>query len=216
MRQITVATARSLWRLGCIGCPTGDILGRYTMYEKMSAQFDGRDLGDRVLSVSHSRKLCGFLGARDSVILEANYPEHSLGNLPFAPNSFSAVVSDQVLEHIGCPPEQAVAEVLRVLRPGGFAIHTTGFVMPYHGAIDNADLDHGDFWRFSPSGLMLLHAKYSEVIAADGWGNSFTALLGGLGLLHVPVPKAPWHPFNKLARMNRRSYAFVVWIIARK
>jgi hypothetical protein len=64
------------------------------------------------------------------------------------------VVSDQVLEHIACAPEQAVAEVFRVLRPGGFAVHTTAFMMGYPGAADFSDLDNGDFWRFSPSGLM--------------------------------------------------------------
>src|SRR5262249_4403719 len=36
-------------------------------------------------------------------------------------------------------------------------------------------------------------------------GNFLTPLLGGLGLLHMPVPEASWHPFNKLARLNRRS-----------
>lgn len=186
------------------------------MYKRIRAQFADRNLGDRILSISHSRKLCTLLGAQDSAILEANYPEHSIGDLHFESNSFSAVVSDQVMEHIACPPEQATAEVFRVLRPGGFAVHTTCFVMPYHGAANDRDLSNGDFWRFSPSGLMRLHAKYSEIIAADGWGNTLTPLLGGLGLLHMPVPEASWHPFNMLARLDRRSYAFVVWIIARK
>jgi SAM-dependent methyltransferase len=186
------------------------------MYKKLGEQFAGHDLGDRVLSISHSRKLCTRLGAQESAILDANYPEHSLADLRFAANSFSAVVSDQVLEHIACPPEQAVAEVFRVLRPGGFAVHTTAFMMGYHGAADFSDLDNGDFWRFSPSGLMRLHARYAEVIAADGWGNVLIPLLGGLGLLWAPVPEASWHPFNKLARLNRPSYAWVVWIIARK
>jgi SAM-dependent methyltransferase len=216
LRKIAVAAARSLWSAGCVGCETGDILGRYVMYKKLGEQFAGHDLGDRVLSISHSRKLCSLLGAQESAILDANYPEHSLADLRFAANSFSAVVSDQVLEHIACPPEQAVAEVFRVLRPGGFAVHTTAFMMGYHGAADFSDLDNGDFWRFSPSGLMRLHARYAEVIAADGWGNVLIPLLGGLGLLWAPVPEASWHPFNKLARLNRPSYAWVVWIIARK
>jgi SAM-dependent methyltransferase len=190
IRQVVIATARSLWSFGCIGCTTGDILGRYAMYQRIRAQFTDCDIGDRVLSVSHSRKLCALLGAQERSVVEANYPEHSIGNLPFESNSFSAVVSDQVIEHIACAPEQAVAEVFRVLRPGGYAVHTTCFMMPYHGSADDRDLDNGDFWRISPGGLTLLHAKYSEVIAADGWGNPLTPLLGGLGLLHVPVPEA--------------------------
>jgi hypothetical protein len=111
LRNIVIAAARSLWSAGCVGCATGDILGRYVMYKKLGVQFAGRDLGDRILSISHSRKLCALLGAQESAILEANYPEHSLANLRFESKSFSALVSDQVLEHVACPPEQAVAEV---------------------------------------------------------------------------------------------------------
>ena len=104
------------------------------------------------------------------------------------------------------------------MKPGGLAIHTTCFFTPYHGAgdFDFNDTANGDFWRFTQSGLGRLHKDYSEVIVADGWGNPLMPLLGGLGLVHMPVPDARWHPFNKLARMNRRSYAFVVWVVARK
>ena len=211
-----VATARSLWRVGCIGCTTGDILGRYTMYEKIWRQFAGRYLGDRVLSVSHSRNLCGLLGARGL--------RNSGSELSGALDRQSAVRAEQLFrggqrpsDGTHCSPAGAGCRgrVLRIAPRRICDLHDV-----FHDALSRRGrqrrLDHGDFWRFSPSGLMLLHAKYSEVIAADGWGNSLTALLGGLGLLHVPVPKAPWHPLNKLARMNWRSYAFVVWIIARK
>lgn len=208
--------AQTLWKASCLGCRLGEPLTRYSMYRKICSQFAGQDLGDRILSISYSRKLCHPLGAPDAAIADANYPEHSIEKLNFDSNSFSAVVSDQVLEHVACTPSEAVNEVYRVLRPRGWAIHTTCFLTPYHGADDVSDLENGDFWRFTPSRLVRLHRNYSEIIAADGWGNPMMPLLGGLGLVRMPVPESPWHPLNKLARIERKSYAYVVWIIARK
>jgi SAM-dependent methyltransferase len=186
------------------------------MYKKLIGTLGGQSLGDRVLSVSHSKKLCHLLGADDASIVEANYPEQRIDKLSFPNESFSAVVSDQVFEHIECTPSEAVAEVTRVLRPGGLAIHTTCFMTPYHGSSDHSDLVDGDFWRFTASGLARLHKDYSGVLVADGWGNASMPLIGLLGLTRMPVPEASWHPLNMLARANRPSYAFVVWVVARK
>jgi SAM-dependent methyltransferase len=188
-RTITSEVARAIWGALCIGCRRGEILGRYRMYQALRSQLAGRTLGERVLSISHSRKLCALLGARENSVVEVNYPPHSLDHLPFESERFSAVVSDQVLEHISCTPSEAVNEVYRVLCPGGIAIHTTCFMTPYHGSRDPKDLDNADFWRITPSGLARLHMNYSEIITADGWGNPLLPMLGGLGLLHVAVPE---------------------------
>lgn len=216
IRKLTSGLARAIWEILCIGCPRGEIFGRYRMYQALCSQLAGRILGDRVLAISHSRKLCVLLGAKENAIIDVNYPEHTMDNLPFNSEYFSAVVSDQVLEHIACTPSEAVDEVYRVLCPGGIAVHTTCFMTPYHGSSDPKDLDDADFWRFTPSGLARLHRNYSEVIAADGWGNPLLPLLGGLGLLHVPVPEPAWHPLNRLACINRMSYASMVWVAAAK
>jgi SAM-dependent methyltransferase len=186
------------------------------MYQALRSQLAGRILGERVLSISHSRKLCALLGAKENSIVEANYPQVSIDHLPFVSEYFSAVVSDQVLEHVACTPSEAVDEVYRVLCPGGIAVHTTCFMMPYHGSSDPKNLDNADFWRYTPSGLARLHMNYSEIIVADGWGNPLLPVLGGLDLLHMPVPEVTWHPLNRLACMNRRSYASTVWVAAVK
>lgn len=186
------------------------------MYKALEAEPRAHIARGPVLSVSHSVSLVERLGEPGLEIVEANYPTHKINQLGFPDNTFEAVVSDQVLEHIECSPTDAVREVLRVLKPGGLAIHTTCFMTPYHGSGRQDDIENGDFWRFTPSGLARLHADYSEIITADGWGNTLMPLLGGLGLVRMPVPEASWHPFNKLARMNRASYAFVVWVVARK
>jgi hypothetical protein len=208
--------ARALWRLSSLGCSKGPSIVRYVMYESIRAQTKDLQLGDRILTISHSRRLCGLAGGSQEHVTEANYPEQSFCKLDLPSNTYTAVLSDQVLEHISCHPQQAIDEAYRVLAPGGIAIHTTCFMTPYHGSKDYSDVKDGDYWRFTPSGLALLHHKYSKVIVADGWGNPLMPLLGSLRLINMPIPDNSWHPLNKLARLNRQSYAFVVWVIAQK
>src|SRR5437899_1020027 len=114
-RKITSGVARAIWEALCIGCPRGEVLGRYRMYQALRSQLASRILGERVLSISRSRKLCALLGAKENSIVEVNYPQVSIDHLPFESEYFSAVVSDQVLEHVACTPSEAVDEVYRVL-----------------------------------------------------------------------------------------------------
>jgi len=216
LRKAFQSVARSLWTVSTMGLDSGDHIVRYDMYRRMRQQIEGHSLGCRVLSISHSSRLATLLGARPEDITEANYPKHNLCNLALPDSQYSAVVSDQVFEHISCDPQRAVNEVYRVLAPGGIAVHTTCFLTPYHGSTDMHDVANGDYWRYTPSGLALLHAGYSRVIAADGWGNPFMILLNFLGVTRMPVPEAAWHPLNKLARMNSGSHHYVVWVIAQK
>ena len=216
IRQLVSAIATSAWRVSTLGMTTGDTLSRFGMYAAIDAEPRARIAQGPVLSVSHSTALCKRLGSPGLEIVEANYPEQKINELRFPANTFSAVVSDQVFEHIECTPSEAVAEVYRVLKPGGLAIHTTCFMLPYHGSPNMDDVNNGDYWRFTPSGLARLHKGYGEVIMADGWGHPMLPLVGALGLTWMKVPVARWHPLNRLARMNRKSYASLVWVIARK
>ncbi len=216
VRPYLQSAARGLWKLSTAGVPKGEHIVRYQMYKAIQRQTSGVQFGSRVLSISHSGTLGRVLGIPESAIFEANYPEHDIGSLNLPSDTYSAVISDQVFEHIACTPECAVDEVYRVLAPGGIAVHTTCFLTPYHGSRDFNDVSNGDYWRFTPSGLKFLHQRYARVIAADGWGNPLMAVVGALGLTRMPVPEASWHPLNKLARFNRMSYAFVVWVIAQK
>lgn len=52
--------------------------------------------------------------------------------LPFLDNSFDAVISQAVFEHLQYP-EWAVSEIRRVLKPGGIAKVDTAFLQPEHG-----------------------------------------------------------------------------------
>ena len=56
----------------------------------------------------------------------------SADKLPFADNTFDAVVSQAVFEHLQYP-EWAVSEIRRVLKVGGIAKIDTAFLQPEHG-----------------------------------------------------------------------------------
>jgi SAM-dependent methyltransferase len=75
--------------------------------------------------------------------------------LPYGDESFDYVLAIEVFEHLR-KPAQAVAEVLRVLKPGGSAIVTVPFMFRVHG-------DPCDYQRFTKSGLEVLFEGFSSV-----------------------------------------------------
>jgi SAM-dependent methyltransferase len=70
---------------------------------------------------------------------------NSDGTLPVADQSFDAVLSTQVLEHVQ-DPRLYLRECLRVLRPGGMLLLSTHGIFPYHP-------DPIDLWRWTSEGL---------------------------------------------------------------
>ena len=69
-------------------------------------------------------------------------------DLPFPDNEFDSVVCFQVLEHVP-RPWAVVAEVKRVLKPGGLFLATVPFIFPHHPSPT-------DFYRFTHEGLAQL------------------------------------------------------------
>lgn len=91
--------------------------------------------------------------------------------LPFADASFDTVMLTEVLEHVG-DLESAVAEVHRVLRPGGHALVTMPYLYPTHEA-------PYDFRRLTHFGLRAVLERHTlEVLELDAKGG------GGLLLAH--------------------------------
>lgn len=149
------------------------------------------------------------MGLGNCEIVQAVYPQCTLLALPFDDNQFDYVVSDQVLEHVEGDPQLAINESYRVLRPGGFAIHTTCLINPVH-------YDPDDFWRFTPNALKLLCGKFGKIIDASGWGNPYVWVVVWLGLRYEPVPESRWHPLHKVATFNDDEWPIVTWVIAQK
>ena len=89
--------------------------------------------------------------------------------LPFAAGVFQRVECDAVLEHVK-DPVKAMAEIARVLAPGGYAHLVTPFCHPFHEY-------PADYRRFSLDGLELLALRDDLEVVAKGWRTGPTATL---------------------------------------
>ena len=75
--------------------------------------------------------------------------------LPFKDNTFDAVISEAVLEHVHSP-NCVVEEILRVLKPGGYVCVAVPFLQGYHAS------PH-DYQRWTVSGIVQLCAAFAEI-----------------------------------------------------
>ena len=73
----------------------------------------------------------------------------------FADSSVDTVYFLEVMEHVQ-KPHRAAVELFRVLRPGGYLIGSTPFLLGIHDA-------PGDYFRFTGHGLRMLFNRFSEV-----------------------------------------------------
>lgn len=75
--------------------------------------------------------------------------------LPFPDGHFDLSLSSQTLEHVS-DPRAVVAELRRVLKPGGRVAVSAPFCFPYHAAPQ-------DYWRFTRSGFETIFKDFAEV-----------------------------------------------------
>ncbi len=205
IKKITIP----LYRLSTAGLDKGPHITRYSMYNRLSTHSRPRDKSEKVLSISNSMILGELLGYKEEQIFDAEFPEYNIFKLPFSDGEFDAVVSDQVLEHVEGNPQSAIDETFRVLKRDGIALHTTCFYNPIHGC-------PGDYWRFTPEGLRLLASRHGDVIDVGGWGNPYAYLFFALGFRYLPIPNAPWHPANWIAKTNDALFPITTWVFAKK
>jgi SAM-dependent methyltransferase len=99
------------------------------------------------------------------------------GTLPVEDESFDAVLSTQVLEHVA-DPGLYLAECFRTLRPGGRLLLSTHGIMIHHA-------DPVDYWRWTSEGLRLTIEEAGFAIVR------FEGVVGlaasGLQLLHDAI-----------------------------
>ncbi|HYO77110.1 MAG TPA: class I SAM-dependent methyltransferase, partial [Thermoanaerobaculia bacterium] len=114
--------------------------------------FSGRFLN----AGSGSREITAFLH-RSGVTELTRYdiasadPEVILGpieSMPFEDGSFDSALCNAVLEHV-VDAERGIAELARVVRPGGHIVVTVPFLQPYHPC-------PGDYRRYTVDGLAQL------------------------------------------------------------
>lgn len=114
---------------------------------------------------------------------------------------FDLIIAEQVFEHIRYP-QRAANNVLRMLRPGGFFLITTPFLIRYHPAPE-------DLWRWSKEGLhyFLEDAGFQEVDTA-AWGNAEC----------VTANLSEWVLFDRELHSldNDENFPISVWGLGRK
>lgn len=78
-----------------------------------------------------------------------------LHEVPREGESLDTVIATEVLEHC-YDPARAVAEIHRLLRPGGVCVLSTRFLFPFHP-------DPHDYFRFTGEGLAHLFGSFATV-----------------------------------------------------
>ncbi len=118
--------------------------------------YDTRGLDTLILSIGggpgreNPRVINLNIDAFDSVDLVADGT-----NLPLADESMDTVTCNAVLEHVRNPAD-LVAEMARVLKPGGYAQLMVPFVFPFHAY-------PVDYQRYSPSGILELSRAFEKI-----------------------------------------------------
>lgn len=96
-----------------------------------------------------------------------------LHDLPLEDASFDAVVCTEVLEHVA-EPQRVLAELRRILRPGGRLLVTVPFAIELHE-------EPHDHYRYTSHGLrgLLERAGFVdvEVVPATGWFSTFAQIM---------------------------------------
>lgn len=85
-----------------------------------------------------------------------------LSDLPFLDNCLDAVFSIAVLEHVP-NPQQHVAEMLRVLKPGGHVVCFIPFLQPFHAS-------PYDYQRYTREGIKTLFKDFQINVVEVGAG----------------------------------------------
>jgi SAM-dependent methyltransferase len=83
-------------------------------------------------------------------------------------NTYDVIICTQVLEHVP-NPFKAVAELHRILKPGGHLIVTVPAAYPYHAV-------PRDYWRFTKDSLELLFNERFKDAQVTSYGNRLTAV----------------------------------------
>lgn len=130
------------------------------------------------------------------------YPEYDVCEAPLEEH-FDLVIAEQVFEHLAWP-YKAGRNVFNMLRPGGFFLITTPFLLRIH--------EHPlDCTRWSATGIRYFLAECGfslDKVQSDSWGNR--ACVRGNFRRWLPYVRA----YHSLA--NEPSFPISVWALAQK
>jgi SAM-dependent methyltransferase len=183
--------------LNSIGCKTRD-WARVVMYEeciKLLQSLDPGTMDALEISSGFEWKNLNF-----NSFTEANYPEFDICKQTME-RQFDIIITDQVWEHL-LSPYKATKNVLEMLKPGGYFLNTTPFLIKVH------DMP-ADCSRWTEIGMKHFLAECGfpiEEILTGSWGNR-KAVIGNLR----KFPKGFYRSMK-----NESEYPLTVWALARK
>jgi SAM-dependent methyltransferase len=124
--------AQGPWRVLDLGCGAGGSVGVFRARDP-DVQWVGLDVPDSP-------------EARYRIRGDARFESFDGVSMPFEDRAFELVYCKQVLEHVR-HPEPLLAEVHRVLSPGGWFAGSTSQLEPYHSL---------SLWNYTPFGMLRL------------------------------------------------------------
>jgi len=136
------------------------------------------------------------------------YPEFDLMVNPTSTELYDIVLAEQVLEHVR-NPYKALDTVRKILKPGGFFLSTTPFLLKVHGSPKGKIPI--DYWRWTPLGIKTLFEDCGfDTIKVDSWGNKkcVEAYLRFESL-------GPFDP-NNCSLENEHDSPIMIWILGMK
>ena len=155
--------------------------------------------GDRPYQVLFKDCVAQYTGADLPMNAQADVHLDERGALPLADGSADVVLSTQVLEHV-LKPEFYLAEVNRVLKPGGMLLLSTHGYWMFHP-------HPTDFWRWTSQGLRHIVTEQGFVI------EDFEGLMGlaptGLHLFQDGLTRSQRFP----AWLKPGFYWVMQWVI---
>jgi len=138
-----------------------------------------------------------------------HYPQFDL-NYDIVPNqTFDIIFAEQVLEHVRYP-YRAIRNIYRMLRPSGWFIVTTPFLIHIH-------MGKMDYTRWSPEGLKYLLEEggfETEKMLIGSWGNRECAIAD----FNRCAEGNGWHVYDQNSHnlTNEPDYPIVVWAFAQR
>src|SRR3954454_23841924 len=167
-----------------LGCGTGDSVEQFRNVNP-AVEWVGVDI-ERSPEVAARRRTDASFVTFDGVAL------------PFEDGSFDAVYCKQVLEHVRAPAP-LLAEVARVLRPGGLFAGSTSQLEPFHSFSTS---------NYTPYGLSLLLAEAGLSVVEMRAGIDGLALIVNRGLGMRAWTRHWWRvesPLNRVADVFGRA-----------
>jgi SAM-dependent methyltransferase len=138
-----------------------------------------------------------------------HYPQFDLNYDIVLNKTFDVIFAEQVLEHVRYP-YRSVRNVYRMLRPSGWFIVTTPFLIQIH-------LRDMDYTRWTPDGMKYLLEECGfdiQKIFIGSWGNRECAIAD----FNLCAEGKGWHVYDEVRHSLEKEpdYPIVVWAFAQK